>query len=332
MNIKDIIHKTITEELKKKWKLFFGSLISGLLLITTISATIGKNPEWILIETNEGVTLNGSYNLNPLFPLLFLLTILILIAAIYSYFVIMNNIPARDVDLIKSHLIYDDMLFKAKKICNSLIFPNNASSARFDFIKVSMNYHINQESTAFVEREITIKCAEEYAIALQFTIFADDESKGIIGLSPLDLSITDLDTEKDLNWMQIEDNLRQKKIVVFLSEIAKRGDEKNILIKYTWPNLFKRVLDRGSAKFSWSNESSNLDTNCEVTYSWTFLKGFPHVLLEILDENENSYLTTENKAQDVQKWIYKNEKAITDGRVYDVHISLSNEESLTNRA
>lgn len=127
----------------------------------------------------------------------------------------------------------------------------------YKLLKIQYTYFIHKDWTGEVRRYQEILANGKAVPFFVADIAVSGKAKPVVGISPLNMRITD-QTQKETTFLPLElDTNRKSLLIFFLPRIeATEATPRELLIEYVWPQMFNEVKLDGQEKLSWTLESA----------------------------------------------------------------------------
>jgi hypothetical protein len=147
-----------------------------------------------------------------------------------------------------------------------------ATKPKKSYRMIEAEYRINKNFDGEVTTTSCIYATEEPINFFTTGIVATSEATGAEYLDDINFKVHD-ESGRNVVYQQIENDLRQKKVVVYFLPRIEPGEEspRKIVTTYKWPGLFNQLKIDGTEKFAWSVVS--LSDIQKVKFIFLFEKG-----------------------------------------------------------
>lgn len=277
----------------------------------------------LLSQSSPGVALDaGNYS----FPQNVVLTFLMTLYCSFSfstfslYFLLRQRLSISRDELNKLRQELDDAVRFANNVTSSMNPPGHRDFPHFDTISVAERCFIGAEGDTKVEAVFELECVTTTARIWNYWIDADAESKDIKYLRQLNFRVTDIDTGRKLDWLQIHNTAKKKVFAIFFPD-AEPGIRKKIRITYSWAGYMGQLIQQGVSNFTWQYISKNPEREALCSRAWIFDRSFSSVHCRIIGMPSQTAIIRLEEYGNAIGWIYEDPRAQLKAK-YEVEFQL----------
>jgi len=193
---------------------------------------------------------------------------------------IVSFVPQSDVAIVDESVIEEknaqikklqDRLQKDMDILRTIhkqLYHDN--EPRLDLKSETARYYVTADGSLKVHKDIVVKANDEEGFVWTFHALGDEESTPLQSLEDLHFRVIAGDKRTDLLYLPLRDEELRKEFVIYFLPLLKPGETRSFTVYYEWPGSFLKLLQSGTAAYTWKNRTSSFKATGGFYAEWWF--------------------------------------------------------------